>query len=121
MKYLFSVLIFTALLCGCENTKNLKTAEGLLRHYPSNVKSVEAWHGHEFKVGDVPIIPTQHVSREKVLQFVGKRVLVKGVWFEGREWNSNDDDFVESSPHNSSNNKKIIRGNGIRIQSISLK
>jgi len=42
----------------------IKSAQGLLKYYPSNVKSSQAWHGHNFIVGGTPILPTKLVPED---------------------------------------------------------
>ena len=59
---------------------------GLLRHFPQDVKSAEAWLGHEFMVGDTPIRITEKVPRDVLINLVGENVEIEGLWNAGKKW-----------------------------------
>jgi hypothetical protein len=62
------------------------TVRGLLRHYPQDVKSTEAWLGHEFIVGETPIRTTEKVPRDVLMKMVGENVEIEGLWNAGEKW-----------------------------------
>ena len=63
-----------------------RTARGVLEHYPSDVRSLQAWYGHPFMIGDTPVLPTPEVPEEVLKKHVGSTVLVSGVWYPGERW-----------------------------------
>ena len=73
---------------GADNLESgeKKTVRGLLRHFPQNVKSSEAWLGHEFMVGETPIRTSEKVSAEELMKLVGENVEIEGVWNAGEKW-----------------------------------
>ena len=60
--------------------------QGLLRHFPQDVKSTEAWLGHEFMVGETPIRITEKVPRDVLINMVGENVEIEGLWNAGEKW-----------------------------------
>lgn len=62
------------------------TVRGLLKQSPQDVKSTEAWLGHEFMVGETPIRPTEEVPREVLITMVGEIVEIEGLWNAGKKW-----------------------------------
>ena len=74
------------------------TVRGVLTHYPQDVKSVEAWLGHEFVVEGTPIRPTETVPAEKLLPLAGKAVRVEGTWNAGKEWQPTEEEASLSTP-----------------------
>ena len=93
-----------------------KTAEGVLEHFPSNVRSAAAWHGHEFKVGGTPVIPTEAVPKAELMKHVGKTVVVEGAWHPGTPWKPEPGD---ASP-NPGAKPGTPRGDGIKVASLKL-
>ena len=67
-------------------SKETITVRGLLRHLPQDVKSTEAWLGHEFMVGDKPIRPAEAITRDELMNMVGETVEVEGLWNAGKKW-----------------------------------
>ncbi len=61
---------------------------GVLLYFPPEVKSVEAWHGHEFKVGDLPLLPQTPEQKAQLQELLGQTITVRGTWFAGRSWQS---------------------------------
>lgn len=96
-----------------------RSASGELKHFPQNIKSREAWLGHEFLIGEVPIIPTKSVSRETLLKQVGKQVAVAGIWNPGKEWKPTDENELLSNPI-SEDVGTIVRNSGIEAQDLEL-
>ncbi len=97
-----------------------KTVEGILEYYPQDVKSVQAWLGHEFMVGETPIQPTEAVSSETLRKMVGKKVKVEGVWNAGEKWEQpkpTDEEFYLQSP-SFPEGEIVIRGSGIQAASV---
>jgi hypothetical protein len=89
MNRLLAVIFALSVVMGCHSPSNQsgnRTAEGLLTYYPENEKNVQAFYGHNFMVGDTPVIPTPAVSKEILLKLVGKEVTVTGVWYPGYQW-----------------------------------
>ena len=97
-----------------------KTVEGILEHYPLDVKSVQAWLGHEFMVGETPIRPTEAVSSETLRKMVGKKVKVEGVWNAGEKWEqakpTNEEIHLQSPSF--PEGEIVIRGSGIEAASV---
>lgn len=87
-KRLLLLFLLGCLVVGCETEqpitekkidRGLETVSGLLKHFPENVQSSQAWHGHYYMVGDSPVIPTKEVPVEVLQRFVGSEVVVQGV------------------------------------------
>ena len=49
---------------------------GVLRFFRQDVKSPQAWSGHEFMVGEIPVISTGSVTSEDLRRLDGQEVLV---------------------------------------------
>jgi hypothetical protein len=112
MMKLFGICLVVAFLCvACvDNKKETDKGEttpallpkisvlGVLEHYPQNVKSVQAYLGHEFMVGDRPIIPTEKVPVEELKKFVGSKVTVKGEWNPGTKREPNEEEMLSQRP-----------------------
>lgn len=90
------LVFFVSLILGCteqqsplseESVPEQRTVRGVLSHFPSDVRSAQAWHGHNFIVGDTPVIATETVSEERLKTFIGLTVIVTGVWHPGEKWN----------------------------------
>ena len=90
-------------------------ARGLLTHFPPDVKSTEAWLGHEFMVGETPIRPTEKVPRNVLMAMVGKNVEIEGIWNAGEEFKlpRPDDEESRSQQPSSIHGLTLIRGDGI--------
>jgi hypothetical protein len=89
-----------------------------MKHYPSHVKSSQSWQGHNFIVGDTPVIPTASVPENELEKHVGKSVIVTGVWYGGQEWQPSEEEVLPMPVK--PDNKIIIRGDGLKISSIKL-
>lgn len=97
-----------------------KTAEGILEFYPQDVKSVEAWLGHEFMVGETPIRPTEAVPAETLRKMIGRTVKIEGVWNPGQKWKQpqpTDDEAYLQNPA-FPEGEIVIRGSGIEAASV---
>ncbi len=132
LKNITAVLLATILLTGCADqpagtgnesvqgepaSGEQRTARGVLRHFPSDVKSVEAWRGHNFLVGETPVLPTAEVPEETLLGFVGSEVVVGGVWYPGEPWIPGEEELLLASPEHAAG-EPIVRGDGLRAASI---
>lgn len=94
-----------------------RTVEGELQHFPTDVKSTEAWYGHEFKVGDTPVIPTDAVTRDELMELVGRNVLVTGTWHPGEVWKPSDEPSQTAMPVEVGPDG-VTRGEGLQVTSI---
>jgi hypothetical protein len=70
---------------GDHDPGEIVTVRGLLTHFPQDVKSIEAWLGHEFMVGETPIRTTDKVPRDFLITMVGQNVEIEGIWNAGKE------------------------------------
>ena len=68
------------------SAKETISVRGLLTHFRQDVKSTEAWLGHEFKVGETPIRATKKVPRDLLMKLAGENVAIKGHWNAGTNW-----------------------------------
>ena len=89
---------------------------GVLEHFPQDVKSVEAWLGHEFKVGDTPIKPTVEIPAEELKRLIGSTVTIKGVWNPGSIVEPTGEALLESRPLGF---EEQSRGDGLEASSIT--
>jgi len=115
-------LILSMFIAGCAKQgpdPEQKTVQGLMKHYPANVRSSQAWQGHNFMVGDTPVIPTGAVPENELLRHVGKSVVVSGVWHAGQQWQPSKEEKNIPMPVNP-DNQIIIRGDGLKVSSIEL-
>ena len=71
---------------GDHDPGEMVTTRGLLAHFPQDVKSTEAWMGHEFMVGETPIRTTEKVPRDALMKMVGQKVEIEGMWNAGKKW-----------------------------------
>ena len=101
------------------------TALGILRHFPSDVKSVQAWYGHNFLVGDTPVIATDKVSEETLKGLIGELVAVTGTWNPGERWKPTEEEFPVPTPQSILRDaegvvdaKGVVRGDGIEATTI---
>jgi hypothetical protein len=96
------------------------TIEGVLKYYPQDIKSVQAWLGHEYMVGETPIRPTDSVSSETLRKKVGRTVKIDGVWNFGETLSRaklTDDEAYMQTP-SFSEGESAIRGSGINALSV---
>lgn len=101
-----------------EPTQERKTVRGVLKYFPSDVKSAQAWNGHQFIVGDTPVIATDKVPEETLKKFVGRELTVSGIWYPGEPWNPTEE--AASLPNPLPHNKEaVVRGDGLKISSIT--
>ena len=114
---ILSLSIFTACASEPYTTKDpkKKTITGILKHYPSNVKSFEALKGIDFKVGNTPVKPGPEVSFKDLMKFDGKKVHVLGKWEPGKTIQL---EKGQAAPEGSKG--KIKRGTGLIVEKIKL-
>lgn len=132
IKKVTAILLFGTLIIGCSDHESesrpesesakvsvpeQRTVRGVLRHFPSDVKSAEAWHGHNFIVGDTPVIATENVSQETMKRFVGLEVIVSGVWHPGEQWKPTEEESGLQAPVYP-DGEVVVRGDGIQAASI---
>lgn len=101
-------------------SKEKTTVRGLLKQYPQDVKSAEAWLGHEFMIGETPIRPTEEVPREVLITMVGENVEIEGLWNAGKKWEPakpEDEEFHLQTP-SYPEGVVIVRGSGIEASSV---
>ncbi|QTN33004.1 hypothetical protein HZ994_11960 [Akkermansiaceae bacterium] len=102
---------------GQGSVREERTAKGVLRHFPSDVKSAQAWNGHNFLVGDTPVIATTTVPEETLKRFIGREVIVAGAWNPGEQWNPKEGDAIIQAPSHPGG-EAVIRGDRIEVASI---
>ena len=115
-------LLFSILFTGCVSSSkvvDVRSASGVLQHYPQDVRSVEAWYGHPFKVGGQTVLPTEQVTEAELLKYVGESVKIEGTWEPGVLWKPDDEDLNFSSPVDP-NEGPVFRGGGIRVERIEI-
>ena len=114
------VLVLIMYFHGCstqQKTPEQMTIQGVLNHFPTNVRSMQAWSDHQFMIGNTPIIPTPAVPEERLKRHVGSSVIVSGVWHAGKEWHPTEEE--KDMPMPAYPKKQIIsRGDGLRLSSI---
>jgi len=116
------MLLLGALLISCATQQSIpaqRTVRGYLKHYPSNVRSSQAWHGHNFMVGNTPILPTDEVPEDVLEKFVGSLVMVSGVWHPGEPWQPTEDEMNMPMPLDPQKDT-VIRGDGLKASTIGL-
>jgi hypothetical protein len=116
------LIIAMACLTGCSTaqpTPEVRSVRGVLQFYPSNVKSVQAWYGHNFMVDGTPILPTDQVPEDVLKKFVGKLVTVQGVWQPGKQWKPSEEEKVMQMPVDP-DKEVVIVGDGLRATMIAL-
>ena len=122
IKKILASAIILLFVVGCAkqsaDTEQM-TAKGVMKHFPSDVKSPQAWQGHNFMVGNTPVIPTPDVSEDELLSHIGKSVVVIGTWYDGQQWQPNENEKNLPIPV-SQENQIMIRGDGLKVSSISL-
>jgi CubicO group peptidase (beta-lactamase class C family) len=94
------------------------TVRGVLRHFPQDVKSVEAWLGHEFTVDGTPVRPTQAVPAGELRKLVGKRVTVEGTWNAGEEWKPEPGEQLLQTPE-FREGQPVIVGSGVEATAVT--
>ena len=93
--------------------------QGVLRHHRQDVKSVEAWMGHEYTVNGKPILATVEVTTKVLRKFVGKTVVVEGVWNPGKKWEPSPEDAVLQTP-SFGIDEVVMIGSGIEASKVEL-
>lgn len=96
------------------------TVRGLLRHFPQDVKSTEAWLGHEFMVGETPIRITEKVPHNALMNMVGENVEIEGLWNAGKKWEPPkpaEEEFQLQTP-TYPEGVVVVRGAGIEASSV---
>nr|BAJ07024.1 hypothetical protein [uncultured bacterium] len=107
---------------GCEKQDpdpEQRSAKGLMKHYPSNVQSIQSWQGHNFIVGDTPVIPTESVTDVEMQKYIGKTVIVTGIWHSGQEWTPSENE-KDIPALIMPDNQVVIRGDGLKVSSIKI-
>ena len=107
---------------GCEKKDpgpEHRSAKGLMKHYPSNIQSIQSWQGHNFIVGDTPVIPTESVTEDELQKYIGKFVIVTGIWHSGQEWTPSENEKDVPAPI-MTDNQIVIRGDGLKVSSIKI-
>ena len=115
------MIIIGSTVAGCSirnPTPETRTVRGELKFYPSNVKSVQSLYGHNFVVDGVPILPTAQIPEDKLKTFVGKLVIVQGVWRPGKPFTPTEEDNNMQMPVNT-NKQNLMRGDGLQATSIA--
>lgn len=97
--------------------KEKRLVAGVLKHFPQNVKSVEAWEGSEFKIGSSTIIPTKEVTRDDLLKLVDQEVSISGNWNPGEHRLLTDEEKLYSRPLLPEGTIDIV-GSGLEATSI---
>ena len=125
MKRIAKLMITCLILAGgCQTPtsvqKEIKTATGILSHFPSNVRTGQAWYGHNFMVGGVPVQPTTVVSEKNLLKCIGKKVSVSGTWNPGFVWKPTDEERNMQMPVNPDKDGPSIRGDGIMVDKLEM-
>ena len=117
---MIKLMLFGLSFLGCaiplEDSRQ-RTVEGILQYYPSNVKSVQAWHGHNYLVGNTPVVPTTAVPEDMLRRFVGSQVVIVGLWYPGKQSQSTATDGFAAKPVEATEDK-VIRGDGLKALSI---
>lgn len=111
-----------SVFAGCpakDSKKESRTVRGVLKHYPSDVKSVEAWSGHNFMIEETPILPSEFVSEDQLKKHVGAHVMVSGIWEPGNPQEPSAEEQNLPAPVNPGK-ETMIRGDGLRASSIEL-
>ena len=119
---LFVVLLVAVLVAGCVSgspTPERMTVRGVLQHFPSDVRSAQAWYGHNFIVGSTPILPTDNVPKEVLKEHVGKHVVITGIWDPGQAWEPDDKELNLPMPVDPEK-EVIIRGDGLEASSLTV-
>lgn len=101
---------------ACSKQAKKMTVSGILKYFPDDVQSREAWYGHNFMVDDMPIQPFI-IHKEELLKYIGKRVKITGSWNKGTEFH-NDNQQVMPMPTEQITNESIIRNDGINAEKL---
>ncbi|MBT4692160.1 MAG: hypothetical protein HOB73_02315 [Planctomycetaceae bacterium] len=127
VKRLLSLVLLGCLVGGCDReqpvtekniVRRLETVSGLLEHFPENVQSTHAWHGHYYMVGGTPVIPTKEVPAETLQRFVGLEVVIQGVWHPGEKWNPTTEEENDLARPTGLDQPEVVRGDGVKVSSI---
>ncbi len=116
------LLVAGILAAGCSNQSpgtGVKIVRGTLRYYPPDVKSVPAWLGHNFMVGDTPILATELVPEDALKTLVGQVVIVRGTWQPGKQRKPSQDEAANTAPMFPEEHV-VICGDGLRASSITV-
>ena len=120
MRKLFVIMLLGILIAGCsilQSHPEEKTARGVLKHFPSNVMSPQAWYGHYYMVDSTPILPTETVSEDILKKHIGNFVVVTGIWHPGEYWRPTEGEMSMPMPVDSEKDV-IIRNDGLKALSI---
>lgn len=93
------------------------SVQGVLKYFPQDVKSAQAWLGHEYMISDTPIRPTNVVRSEQLRDLVGEIVTIEGVWNPGKKWEPANEEIPYSRPI-FPEGQVVIRGSGIEASKV---
>ena len=128
IKRLILLFLLSCLVGGCETEHPVteekigpvrKIVSGLLEHFPENVQSTQAWYGHYYMVGDIPVIPTKEVPAEILQGFIGSEVVIEGVWYPGEKWQPATEEGISLPNPTQLGQAEVVRGDGVKISSIA--
>ena len=122
IRNLLAILMLGILFTGCTTRlapPEQMTVQGVMKHFPANVRRSHAWHGHQFMVGSTPVIPTAAVPEKELKWHVGKSVVVSGIWHAGQQWRPTEEEENMPMPVYP-DEQIIIRGDGLKVSSIQL-
>ena len=122
IRNLLAILMLGILFAGCTTRHSpveQMTVQGVMKHIPANVRSSQAWQGHQFMVGSTPVIPTAAVPAKELKWHVGKSVVVSGIWHAGQQWRPTEEEENMPMPVNP-DEQIVIRGEGLKVSSIQL-
>jgi hypothetical protein len=100
--------------------KQVRSVTGVLSHFPSDVRTAQAWYWHNFMVGGVPVQPTTAVPETELLKHVGKKVSVSGFWNPGIVWKPTEEERNTQMPVNPDKDAPVIRGDGIIVEKLEV-
>ncbi len=115
---LFICFIFSFNSHACSKQAPKMAVTGILKYFPDDVQSREAWYGHNFMVGETPIQPAI-ISKKHLLNYVGKRVKITGSWNKGMEF-KNDSPQTMPMPIEQTTQELIIRNDGINAEKLEI-
>ncbi len=115
-------LFCAGLITACstlQQNQETQSAEGILKHYPSDVMSTQAWYGHNYMLDQTPLIPTEAIPEALLQQHIGKYVRVTGSWFPGKVWKPTPAEMNTPMPVDPGADG-VVRGDGILAASLTV-
>ncbi len=119
MKFFTLVLISLMLSSYRLLAADMQSAEGLLKYYPPDVQSSQAWYGHNFMLGTTPLQPSAAFPADVLLRYVGKHIKVTGVWQAGKVFKPDESQQVSAMPLSEAD-APVVRNDGILVQTITV-